>query len=138
MTGIVLITYGDTGTSLLTAAAHVLGEETIDAAAIPVYDTPNTVDELPAQIDDVLTRMNCRQFLLLVDLPGSTHFNVARGFTRRSDVALLSGLNLPMLLRVLTHRECNLEELLHIGSDGGIQGILSFYPDSNAEDKTGT
>jgi len=138
VTGIVLLTYGDIGGSLLEAAAHVLGEDVVDAAAIAVRDTPTTIDELPGQIDAVLNDLGCAQYLLLVDLPGSTHFNVARGFTRRGNIALLTGLNLPMLLRVLTHRECGLDELLHFGSDGGIQGILSFYPASEADDRTGT
>jgi mannose/fructose-specific phosphotransferase system component IIA len=136
--GVVLITYGDTGDCLCKAAAHVLGERLSHIEIIAIHDTPDTVDKLPDRIETALGRLGCTQYLLLVDLPGSTHFNVSRGFTRLDNVAMLTGVNLPMLLRVMNHRECELDELLHFGSDGGVQGILSFYPASYTETGSGT
>lgn len=138
MTGIVLITYGDLGQSLIDAASHVLGEPPANIECIAVHDTRGTVEELPDHISEAISRLDCKQYLILVDLPGSTHFNVTRGFTRQPNVAMLTGLNLPMLLRVLTHQENDLDELLHYGSDGGIQGILSFYQRSHSEEETGS
>jgi PTS system ascorbate-specific IIA component len=134
--GIILIAYGNIGQSLTDAATHILGESAAHIECIAIHDTPGTVDELPDLITEAIKRLDCTQCLILVDLPGSTHFNVTRGFTRQPNIAMLTGLNLPMLLRVLTHQENDLDELLHYGSDGGIQGILSFYQQSHAEEET--
>ena len=41
-------------------------------------------------------------------------------------VALVSGLNLPMLLRVLNHREENLVTLSHYAEEGGVIGISTI------------
>ena len=135
MTGIVLITYGDACRALLDAAVHILGEPVANAECISVYDAPDTPEWLPEQIAKSLDRLDCKQNLILVDLPGSTHFNIARGFTRNGGIALLTGLNMPMLLRVLAHRENDLEDLLHYGSDGGITGILSFCSGSDTDEE---
>lgn len=137
MTGIILISYAGIGQALVNAASHILGEPAAHIECISIHDTPGTVDELPDQITEAINRLDRTQYLILVDLPGSTHFNVTRGFTRQQNTAMLTGLNLPMLLRVLTHQENDLDELLHYGSDGGIQGILSFYQHSHAEEGTG-
>jgi PTS system ascorbate-specific IIA component len=138
VTGIILISYGNIASELLHAASHILAEPFAKVECIPIYDSTDTIDRLPAQIEETITRLDCTQYLILIDLPGSTHFNVARGFARLGNVAILTGLNLPMLLRVITHREDDLDELLQYSSDGAIQGILSFNPDTDTDTDTDT
>jgi PTS system ascorbate-specific IIA component len=135
VTGIILLSYGNIASELLHAASHILGEPFAKVECIPIYDSTDTIDRLPNQIEEAMVRLDCPHYLILVDLPGSTHFNVARGFTRHGNVAILTGLNLPMLLRVITHREDNIDELLQYSSDGAIQGVLSFHPEPAAKKK---
>ena len=124
MTGIILITYGEIGEELLKAATHIMNQPAENIEVISVYDRSNTADELPAQLQQAMERLSSsEQCLILADLHGCTHFNIARQFVETAHVALVSGVNLPMLLRVLCHRDENLVTLCHYAEEGGVMGI---------------
>lgn len=126
MSGFLLLTYGATGGDLLAAATHVLGTAPGGVEIIAVADTPQTVDELPQRIAAALYKLRDQDsVLILVDLPGSTHCNIASRHLAHGRVGLLTGLNLPMLLRLLGNRDLALDELLERGAQGGIQGITA-------------
>ena len=61
-----------------------------------------------------------------LDTPGPS---VALG-----NVIVLTGLNLPMLLRCITHRGDTLEELAHKALQGGHHGILRLGAKVNESD----
>ena len=124
MTGIILITYGEIGEELLKAATHIMNQPVKDIKLIAVYDQSTTADELPGQLQQAIEELGgSKQCLILADLHGCTHFNIARQFIEESRVALVSGINLPMLLRVLGHRDENLITLCHYAEEGGVMGI---------------
>jgi len=124
MTGIILLTYGRIGFELLEAAGHIMNQSVEQIKVINVYDDPDTADNLPGQIEKAIEQLkSAGQCLILTDLRGCTHFNIARQFVEPSRVSLVSGLNLPMLLRVLYHRDENLVTLSHFAEEGGVMGI---------------
>jgi PTS system mannose-specific IIA component len=138
MTGLILLTYRNIGHELLTAATHILNQSVEQIKVISVYDQSDTADTLPAQIHQAIEQLKkSRQCLILIDLHGCTHFNIARKFAEQSRVALVSGLNLPMLLRVLSHRDEDLVTLSHYAEEGGVMGIstISDTPDENCGDR---
>ena len=138
MTGLILLTYGQIGDELLNAATHILNQPVEKVKVIHVYDKPDTADKLPADLQQAIEQLETSgQCLILSDLHGCTHFNVARKFVEPTKVALLSGLNLPMLLRVLNHRDENLVTLSHYAEEGGVMGIstISEAPDENYGDR---
>jgi len=124
MTGIILITYGGIGEELLKAATHIMNQPVEEIELVAVYDQSTTADELPVQLQQAIEHLvDCEQCLMLADLHGCTHFNIARQFVEESRVALVSGVNLPMLLRVLCHRDEDLITLCHYAEEGGVMGI---------------
>lgn len=124
MTGIILLTYGRTGYELLEAAGHIMNQPVEQIKVINVYDDPDTANILPGQIEKAIEQLiSAGQCLILTDLRGCTHFNIARQFVEPPRVSLVSGLNLPMLLRVLHHRDENLVTLSHFAEEGGVMGI---------------
>ena len=134
MTGLILLAYGQIGHELLNAAAHIMNTQVKQVRVINVYDQPDTADKLPADILQAIEQLGtAEQCLILSDLHGCTHFNIARKFVEQSRVALVSGLNLPMLLRVLNHRDENLMTLSHYAEEGGVMGIstISQAPDED-------
>lgn len=134
MTGLILLTYGNIGHELLTAATHILNQPVEQIKVISVYDQSDTADILPAQIHQAIEQLEkSGRCLILVDLHGCTHFNIARKFAEQSRIVLVSGLNLPMLLRVLSHRDEDLLTLSHFAEEGGVMGIstISDTPDEN-------
>jgi len=139
MTGLILLAYGQIGDELLNAAIHIMKHSVEKIEVIRVYDNSDTADELPALLQQTIEQMGTvGQCLILADLHGCTHFNIARRFVEHSRVALVSGLNLPMLLRVLNHREENLVTLSHYAEEGGVIGISTISEALNRDtgDKT--
>jgi PTS system ascorbate-specific IIA component len=135
MTGLILLTYGGTGHELLDAASHIFNEPFDSVALVEVTDAPCTADTLPGQLQMALASNPGQPALILTDLPGCTHFNIAASFVAAGRVALIGGLNLPMLLRVLSHRDSPLHELVEYAHEGGRQGIITVLDKAESNDK---
>jgi PTS system ascorbate-specific IIA component len=61
--------------------------------------------------------------LVLTDMFGATPNNVARRFAEKGRIAVLAGLNLPMLVRVFNYPGSDLKELCTTAVSGGARGI---------------
>ncbi|MGA9343018.1 MAG: PTS fructose IIA subunit family protein [Rhodanobacteraceae bacterium] len=123
--GVLLLTHEAMGAALVAAARHVLGR-------LPL---PVGVQEVAADADpEQLLRTaagRARELdggggvLVLSDLYGATPCNIAQ---RLPDLGVrmhcVSGLNLPMLLRVLNYPEQGLDELAETAASGGRGGIF--------------
>src|SRR5690606_29391245 len=123
--GVLLLTHESMGAALVNAARHVLGRLPLSVE----------VQEVAANADpDQMLRSaaaNARELdhgdgvLVLSDLYGATPCNIAR---RLPDLGVrmhcVSGLNLPMLLRVLNYPEQSLDELAQTAATGGRGGIV--------------
>ena len=124
MTHIILLTYGKVGQSLLDAASHIMDMTINHVQIVSVVDQPDTADKLPALLQLATESSDSEnEHLILVDLHGCTHFNIARKLVAPLRVALVSGLNLAMLLRVLNHQDENLFTLSQYAEEGGVMGI---------------
>jgi mannose/fructose-specific phosphotransferase system component IIA len=132
MTTLVLLTYGHIGDELVKAAIHIMNMPVEHVQIISVYDQPDTADKLPLQLQQAIEQSGPdRQCLILTDLHGCTHFNVARKFVEPFHVSLISGLNLAMLLRVLNHQDENLLTLSQYAEEGGVMGISTISEAQN-------
>ena len=125
MIAILVIAHAPLATALLQCARHVYGCdpeqcETLDIAA----------DAEPgAQIDiarTLLASLNAREgVLVLTDLFGATPANIAARLVVPGEVEVLAGVNLPMLLRVLTYRSAGpLAALVEKAISGGTAGVI--------------
>ena len=66
--------------------------------------------------------------LILADIYGSSHTNAACRLLVPGQVELVSGVNLPMLVRVLNYRHLSMGELVRKAQSGGAQGIVCGTP----------
>jgi PTS system ascorbate-specific IIA component len=123
--GVLLMTHEAVGQALISAAHHVMPNLPLKVAAV----------EVPAQSDpDVmrdLTAHHARDLdqgegvLVLADLYGATPCNIGLSLGSLGvRLRCVSGLNLPMLLRVLNYAERPLDELAEIAASGGRGGIF--------------
>ena len=122
--GILLITHEAVGDALIAAARHVMPQLPLRVAAM----------EVPADADvDTMRRLTSRHVrdldqgggvLVLSDLYGATPCNIGLSVCGiGASVRCVSGLNLPMLLRVMNYAEKSLDELAEIAAAGGRGGI---------------
>jgi len=122
--GILLLTHEEMGNALIATAHHILGRmpALVEAHAIP----PGS--DADAALRDTLEharRLDSGDgVLVMIDVYGATPSNVAAKLPDAGiAVRRVSGLNLPMLLRVLNYAEQPLGELVQTAEQGGRAGI---------------
>lgn len=123
MTSIVLVTHNGLGEAMRLEAEHILGR-TINLTTVAVSyraDPDSSLDELRAVLGAC---SDAGGFLVLTDLPGATPHNLASRAAADYDMPVVSGLNLPMLLKVINHADEPAHELAAHAREGGQQGVL--------------
>jgi len=124
MIGILILGQKEIAEGLIHAVEHTLGRRppAIEAVAIDYQQPP---ERLAEQLRASLARVDQGDgVLILADIFGTTHTNVACRFVRRGRIELISGASLPMLLRALTYRHLDLPELVDRALMGGFNGII--------------
>ncbi|MGH8111173.1 MAG: PTS sugar transporter subunit IIA [Rhodanobacteraceae bacterium] len=122
--GILLVTHEEIGRALITAAQHVMPRLPCQLDALEVGANDNPAALLPAAARAARALDHGGGVLVLADLYGSTPCNIAN---QLADLGVrarcVSGLNLPMLLRVLNYSDKPLDELAEVAASGGRGGI---------------
>ena len=116
---VLLLTHKEVGTELLNAAKHTLGY-------MPSNITTLAVSEKVDSLLDVLTKIITSApegLLILTDLYGSTPCNIAKSIATHETCEIITGLNLPMLLKTLNYQELPLNELAVKAIEGGKECI---------------
>jgi PTS system ascorbate-specific IIA component len=123
--GLLLLTHAGLGGALVGAARGVVGALPlrIEVQEFANGDDPEQYAHRAARamrdLDDGMG------VLLLVDLYGATPSNVAAAIGRQGTATRrVSGLNLPMLLRVLNYPEQSLDELATTAAAGARSGVV--------------
>ncbi len=126
MIGILLVTHNGLGDSFIDCVKHVLGEvpPNLKSLSVSAGDDPQQKSvEGQALIKQLDTGSGV---LILSDVYGATPSNIARQLCHAERVMGVAGLNLPMLLRTVTHPITTLPELVKIAVDGGRGCITSI------------
>jgi PTS system ascorbate-specific IIA component len=124
--GLLLITHRDIGASLLAAATRMLGGCPLKAASLAVTEETDR-DRIQTQAFHMAEQLDQGDgILVLTDLFGSTPSNIAQGLGSYPEVRILSGVNLPMLVRVLNYPTLPLDEIATKAESGGRDGVLIF------------
>jgi PTS system ascorbate-specific IIA component len=122
--GILLLTHAALGDSLIATARHILQRMPLAVQALAV-PPDSDVDVALRQAAACVRQLDSGAgVLVLVDVYGATPSNLAHRLPDFGlDIRRVSGLNLPMLLRVLNYPEQSLAELAQTAADGGRAGI---------------
>ena len=117
-TSILLLTHGCVGQSMLKAATNTLGELPPNVLAMSISRNRN-VDSMKKDIEKIINNNNAHAMLILTDLFGSTPCNLASKFAEQDNIAVISGVNLGMLLKSINYIHLSLDELIPKVVDGG-------------------
>ena len=123
MISLLLLTYGDTGSQMIEAASKVLGYSPEQVAVVAaIYN--EAPEALAPRLESTISSLSANDgVLILTDLYGTTHSNVASRFIDSSHVEMVAGLNMAMLIRALSYRNETMTDLINKVSDGGRDGI---------------
>ncbi len=124
MVGILIVSHGAFGESLIHCASHVLGKRPlyVRQLGVTVHDDP---DEILPVAEDLIRFLDQGQgVLVFTDIFGATPANIANRLLVPGKVEGISGVNLPMLIRALTYRGEALETVLQKALSGGTEGVM--------------
>ena len=99
MIGVVVVTHGQLATELLNATETIVGDLPRFAAVSIGWheDTQDARDEIAAAVNRV---QQGQGVLILTDMFGGTPSNLAMTFLGQQDVEVITGVNLPMLIKL--------------------------------------
>lgn len=121
---ILLITHDDLGQAFLKIAQETFGELPLPVTAVTVNDTIE-IESLWEKLRHFMQGLTTQEgVLILTDLFGATPCNLARKLANIPDIRVVSGLNLPMLLRVLNYADLPLLTLAEKAISGGKEGVI--------------
>jgi PTS system ascorbate-specific IIA component len=124
MIGILLVSHGAFGESLIHCASHVLGKRPlyVRQLGVTVHDDPEEI--LPTAQDLIRFLDQGQGVLVMTDIYGATPSNIASRLLQPGRVEGVAGVNLPMLIRALTYREEPLERVVAKALSGGSEGVM--------------
>ncbi len=129
MIGILIVTHGEIGTSMLSSASQILGGAQQQVATLSVWrhDDP---DDLVLRARELLEQIDAGEgVLVLTDIFGATPGNVVSRLLEDGRVEGVSGVSLPMLLRVLTSRNGSITAAVQRALSGGAEGVVHMNTD---------
>jgi PTS system mannose-specific IIA component len=111
MIGILLVTHGEIGKSLIDCAAHILDKYpiSVESVAINSNNDLNSYSNIIAQKIQDLESGN--GILIMTDIYGATPCNLLNKFIEKDKVEVVTGVNLPMLIKAISDRKDNLRLL---------------------------
>jgi mannose PTS system EIIA component len=128
MAGILIVAHTPLASALLEFVEHIYGQvpENIIGVNVPPHeDAKLTHNKLQHLIDNMT---DVEEILVITDIMGATPSNVASRLKGKSsnvkDIQILTGVNLPMLLRAVSHRHEPLNEIVEKSLQGGQQGVM--------------
>ena len=105
MIGVVVVTHGQLARELVAAAEMITGEDIPNATSVSIgwHDAP---DDAQRAIVSAVERVSGNEgAVILTDMFGGTPSNLALSLLKEGRVEVVTGVNLPMLIRLVSMRE---------------------------------
>lgn len=122
--GIIIITHANYGAALLSATESILGS--IPNCVAMSVDMTADVEETVNKLRDTVESMDKGNgVLILTDMFGGTPTNLSLSLLSTDSVEVVTGVNLPMILRAASQNPTRVELLAEEARLAGVQGIIS-------------
>ena len=123
MVGVVIVTHGNIARDLVEVTELIVGPcPSITAVTIQPEEG---IAEIAKKVESAIKAADKEKgVLILTDLFGGTPSNVSLSFLQDSKVEVISGVNLPMMIKIATHGEnSELKELARLARSAGKKNI---------------
>lgn len=105
MIGIVVVTHSNLGDALIEATEFIIGQRPEITVSVSINVNQN-VDKLREKIVAAIKTVDMQAgVLILTDMFGGTPSNLSYSFLEEGHVEVISGVNLPMLIKAVNSRE---------------------------------
>ena len=124
---ILLISHNHIGTEMLNTAHQMLMQSPLHVKVLSIHITDD-VDDIQRRFNTILLGLDQGNgILVLTDMFGATPSNIACAVADRNDIRIVSGLSLPMLIRVLNYPTLSLEQLEQKAVTAGKEGVARCH-----------
>ena len=112
MIGIVIVTHSRLGAAFIEASEFIIGNRPEATVSVSI-DLNENVDKLRAKIAAGIKKVNKEKgVLILTDMFGGTPSNLSYSFLEEGHIEVISGVNLPILIKAVNIRnKMDLDEL---------------------------
>ena len=124
MIGILIITHGTLGEALVQCLGHVMNRRPPQLMQLGISGQDDPLDALPLARRLVELVDSGSGVLILTDILGATPANTAAKLLEPGRIEGVTGVNVPMLLRVITYRERAMEVLVKKAVAGACEGVV--------------
>jgi PTS system mannose-specific IIA component len=124
MVGVVIVTHCHLAEELIAAAELVVGEDLKQFQPVSI-DPKDGSEEIREKIISAIRKVDGGQgILILTDMYGGTPSNISLSFLEDKKIEVITGVNLPMLLKLATYQDDrDLESLAVFITDYGQRNI---------------
>ncbi|RJP42992.1 MAG: PTS fructose transporter subunit IIA [Desulfobacteraceae bacterium] len=125
MTGIIIVTHGQLG-DVLIETAEIIFTTKPDALISVSIDLKEDAEKLRKKIHDAIKTVGAQNgVLILTDMFGGTPSNLSYSFLEEGRIEVLSGVNLPVLIKAINirHKETDLHRMAEIIEEYGKKSI---------------
>jgi len=120
---VLIITHGDFGKGLLSGAEVIIGKQkNVHPVGLNLGDN---IEVVKKEVEKIIKEklQEDKEIIIVVDLFGGSPFNIALSMMKEYDVKVITGINMPMLIELLTSINVYdttelLENISKIGKDG--------------------
>ncbi len=107
-----MVTHCNLGKELIAAAELVVGEELRQFQSVSI-DPKESFEQIREKIIEAIRKVDGGQgILILTDMYGGTPSNISLSFLEEKKIDVITGVNLPMLLKLATYQnDMDLEQL---------------------------
>jgi len=128
---ILIITHGDFGKGLLNGIEVIMGKQN-DVVALGL-NLGDNIEILQMEAEKIIKEKQNenKDVIILVDLFGGSPFNIALYIMKNYSVQVLTGLNMPMLIEMISSiNNISTDELISTGFEAGKDGIKKIEKSS--------
>ncbi|MGE5090507.1 MAG: PTS sugar transporter subunit IIA [Candidatus Levyibacteriota bacterium] len=124
MIGVLIVAHGTLGESLVGALTHVLGSRPPQLRVLTVSAADDPMALLPRAHEAVAGLDTGDGVAVFCDIFGASPCNLAIKLAVPGRVEVISGVNLPMLVRAFTYRTRSMDTLVTKAVSGGCEGVM--------------
>lgn len=123
MVGIIAISHGPFSKALIKSVEMLYGKQ--DKVEAISLDQGESMESLNNRINEIIKEFQVNEVLIMVDLLGGTPYNASSIEIENSNINVITGLNMPMILEALLFRNETLEKMSAITTEAGKNGIVN-------------
>jgi PTS system mannose-specific IIA component len=122
MIGLVVVAHAGLAAELIRAAEMIVGP--VDGAAAVEIKADDSVEQIRTALAGAIETVSAEGVIIMTDMFGGTPSNMSLSFLEENRIEVLTGVNLPMMIRFFSDRDrYGVSELAAQLKDSGREGV---------------